>query len=136
MNVQAVEELKRVLRSVDESEFNLNDWDRCACAHATRDAWFRQHGFTSCRDFYEAAAFFAIPRWKAEELFSAQYRRVVTPAAVIEQIDAMLSAGQPAPQLQAAHRARQVIIDDLLAKANRAARKTRRIAATVIAMFC
>ena len=86
MNVQAFEELKRVLDTVPESEFSLNDWDRCACGHATRDPWFRRQGFTTCRDFYQAAAFFEIPRWKAEDLFSAPYRLVVTPSAAIKQI--------------------------------------------------
>src|SRR6187200_2359993 len=38
------------------------------------------------------AAFFQVPRWKAEELFSAPYRTIVTPSALIQQIDSMLLA--------------------------------------------
>ena len=136
MNVQAFEELKRVLDTLPESEFSLSDWDRCACGHATRDSWFRRQGFTTCRDFYQAAAFFEIPRWKAEDLFSAPYRLVVTPGAVIEQIDAMLAAepGYDMNALAAAGR-RQAIIDELLAKANKAAQKARRVATALVAVF-
>ena len=136
MNVQAFEELKRVLDTVPESEFSLSDWDRCACGHATRDPWFRRQGFTTCRDFYQAAAFFEIPRWKAEDLFSAPYRLVVTPSAVIKQIDAMLAAehGYDMNALAAAGR-RQAIIDELLAKANKAAQKARRVATALVAVF-
>src|SRR5215207_11739559 len=85
VNVQAFRELKRVLQTIPESEFNIGDWDWCACGHATRDLWFRRQGFTHCHDFYHAALFFQVPRWKAEELFSAPYRTIVTPSALIQQ---------------------------------------------------
>jgi hypothetical protein len=124
VNVQAFEELKRVLRTVPESEFSIADWDRCACGHATRDSWFRQQGFTDCRDFFRAAAFFQVPRWKAEELFSAPYRTIVTPSALIQQIDSMLPAEAVHPSAAPAQTARrQSVIDDLLVKANKAARR-------------
>jgi len=136
VNVQAFEELKRVLRTVPESEFSIGDWDRCACGHATRDSWFRQRGFTECRDFFQAAAFFQVPRWKAEELFSAPYRTIVTPSALIQQIDSMLPAEAVHPSDAPAQTARrQSVIDDLLVKANKAAQKASRVATALIAVF-
>ena len=136
MNVQAFQELKRVLRSVPDDKFSLRDWDRCACGHATRDSWFRQQGFTKCRDFDQAAAFFQIPRWKAEYLFSAPHRRVVTPAEFIREIDAMLSAETAREVIPVAvHARRQAIIDDLLAKANKAAQTARRVATALVTVL-
>jgi hypothetical protein len=136
VNVQAFEELKRVLRTIPESEFSISDWDRCACGHATRDSWFRQQGFTDCRDFFQAAAFFQVPRWKAKELFSAPYRTIVTPRALIQQIDSMLPAEAVQPSATSAQTSRrQAIIDHLLAKANKAAQEARRVATALIAVF-
>ena len=136
MNVQAFNELKRVLRTVPESEFIISHWDSCACGHATRDSWFRQRGFTECCDFYQAAAFFQIPRWKAAELFSAPYQSIVTPTALIQQIDSLLPAEavQPSKAPKQAAR-RQSIIDDLLARANKAAQEARRVATALMAVF-
>ncbi|MCC2653839.1 MAG: hypothetical protein K0Q60_4005 [Microvirga sp.] len=130
MNVQAFEELKRVLRTIPESGFSLSDWDRCACGHATRDSWFQQQGFTKCSDFAKAAAFFEIPRYQAEELFSAPLRAAITPVMVIKDIDRLL-AGEPDETPKASRR--QAVIDDLLARANRAAREARRVATALVA---
>jgi hypothetical protein len=132
VNVQAFEELKRVLRTIPESEFRIWDWDWCACGHATRDSWFQQQGFTTCCDFAKAAAFFEIPRYQAEELFSAPFRAAITPAMVIKNIDRLI-AGEP--QKAEAVSRRQAVIDDLLARANRAAREARRVATTLVAIF-
>src|SRR3954452_11258656 len=60
VNVQGFEELKRVLSNVHRWDFNISNWHRCACGHATRDEWFRRQGFTNCNSFDEAAAFFGI----------------------------------------------------------------------------
>jgi hypothetical protein len=136
VNVQAFRELKRVLRTIPESEFSIGDWDSCACGHATRDAWFRQQGFTHCLDFYQAAAFFQVPRWKAEELFSAPYRTIVTPSTLIQQIDSMLPAEAVQQRDALAQTARrQSVIDDLLAKATQAAQKASRVATALVAVF-
>jgi len=136
VNVQAFRELKRVLQTIPESEFNIGDWDWCACGHATRDLWFRRQGFTHCHDFYRAAAFFQVPRWKAEELFSAPYRTIVTPSALIQQIDSMLPAEVVQPRDAPAQTARrQSVIDDLLAKATKAAQKASSVATALIAVF-
>jgi hypothetical protein len=134
VNVQAFQELKRVLRAVPKSDFNIGDWSRCACGHATRDSWFRERGFTRCQNFYQAAAFLRIPLWKAEDLFSAQYRRVVTPADFIERIDAML-ADETEIDARAARERREAIIDDLLAKATNAARKAMTVGAALVAVL-
>jgi hypothetical protein len=136
VNVQAFEELKRVLRAVPDSEFSLRSWDHCACGHATRDGWFREQGFTHCGDFAQAAAFFEIPRWRAEDLFSAPHRAVITPAAVIQQIDAMLPARPvPATEQDSVHTRRQAIVDELLAVASKAAQKAKGIATALMAVF-
>jgi len=136
VNVRAFEELKRVLQAVPESEFSLWDWDRCACGHATCDSWFQQQGFTTCSDFAKAAAFFAIPRYQAEELFSAPYRAAVTPAMVIRDIDRLLATEvQNTRSYAEQHARRQAILDGLLVKANEAAHKARRIATALVAAF-
>ena len=48
MNVQGFEELKRVLSNVPQGEFNISNWNHCACGHATQDEWFQGRGFTTC----------------------------------------------------------------------------------------
>jgi hypothetical protein len=122
------------LRTIPESEFSIGDWDWCACGHATRDAWFRQQGFTHC--FYQAAAFFQVPRWKAEELFAAPNRTIVTLSTLIQQIDSML----PAEAVQkcdapAQTARRQSVIDDLLTKATKAAQMASRVTTALVAVF-
>ena len=37
MNVQALHELERILANVAVSEFNIANWNHCACGHARRD---------------------------------------------------------------------------------------------------
>jgi hypothetical protein len=70
VNVQGLEELKRVLSGVPTGKFNISTWHDCACGHATRDAWFQSHGFTSCYSFRHAASFFEITHKEAIYLFS------------------------------------------------------------------
>src|SRR4051812_26900493 len=62
VNVEGFQQLKRVISSVPVSEFDMSNWNSCACGHATRDPWFREQGFTHCNDFRQAAAFFRISR--------------------------------------------------------------------------
>jgi len=134
VNVQAFEELKRVLSNVPQARVNVAHWDACACGHATRDAWFQSQGFTRCTSFDDAVAFFGIPRTEAIGLFSGGSD--VTPGQVIRKIDHLL-ANRTNEQNQAAaqNTRRQAIIDDLLSKANKAAVKARKIATALIGVF-
>ena len=133
VNVQAFEELKRVLSGIPYGDFNITNWRSCACGHATRDPWFQSQGFTSCYSFIDAAAFFGISRREAIRVFHGH--RLHGPNAVIQRIDALLSAYQAevAKQELEQHKNRQAIIDDLLAKANRAAQRMRKVATALIA---
>ena len=134
MNVQAFEELKRVLSNVPQARFNVAHWDACACGHATRDAWFQNRGFTRCTSFDDAVAFFGIPRPEAIGLFSGGSG--MTPDQVIRKIDHLLATRMNEQDQAAAQNARrQAIIDELLATANKAAAKARRVATALIAVF-
>ena len=130
MNIEAFEQLKRVLADVPARDFDLTNWHNCACGHATHDAWFVARGFNSCNDFGRAAAFFQIRRCEAAEMFSDHAHRAVTPAQMIERIDDLLA--QPPPEEPGAHERRQAIIDGLLMKANKAAQGARRVAMTLV----
>jgi hypothetical protein len=131
MNIEAFEQLKRVLADVPAREFDLTNWHNCACGHATQDQWFVARGFNSCNDFGRAAAFFQISRREAGELFSDHSQRAVTPAAMIKRIDDFL-AGPPSTVEPTAHERRQVIIDGLLIKANKAAQTAKRVAMMLV----
>ena len=137
MNVQGFEELKRVLAKVPQREFNISNWNHCACGHATRDEWFQRQGFTTCNSFSDAAAFFGITYTEATRLFAGQTGYLVRPRDVIEHIDAFLL--RPTVEAEATeadqHARRQAIVDDLLAKAKRAAQKVRRVATALVAVL-
>ena len=134
MNVQAFEELKRVLSSVPQSRFSVAHWDQCACGHATRDAWFQSRGFTRCTSFDDAVAFFGIPRCEAIGLFSGGSG--MTPDQVIRKIDHLLATRMNEQDQAAAQNARrQSIINELLASANKAAVKARRVVTALVAVF-
>jgi hypothetical protein len=134
VNVQAFEELKRVLSSVPQSRFSVAHWDQCACGHATRDAWFQSRGFTRCTSFDDAVAFFGIPRCEAIRLFSGGSG--MTPDQVIRKIDHLLATRMNEQDQAAAQNARrQFIINELLASANKAAVKARRVATALVAVF-
>jgi hypothetical protein len=133
VNVQRFEELKRVLSKVPQREFNISNWKHCACGHATHDQWFQRQGFTSCHNFREAAAFFDVSYTEAKALFSGQPGCLVTPKDVIEHINAFLARPLESGVMEGnQHSRRQAIIDSLLAKANKAAQKARRIATTLL----
>ncbi len=136
MNVQAFEELKRVLSRVPERQLDMRNWNSCACAHAIRDGWFRSQGFTDCNDFGRAAAFFQISRGEAEAVFSGRRGRDLTPAEVIEDIDRFLVMATTRHEDEEAQNVRrQAIIDGLLARANKTAQAARRVATTLVAVF-
>jgi hypothetical protein len=133
VNVQAFRELKRVLADVPWHEFNIANWRDCACGHATRDAWFRNQGFTECYSFVDAADFFGISRKEAVRLFCGN-GYLVSPKNVIKRIDAFLEAHEAADQATQ-HARRQAVIDDLLKRATRAAAKAREVTTALVAMF-
>jgi hypothetical protein len=137
VNAQGFEELKRVLSNVPQWEFNISNWDRCACGHATRDEWFQRQGFTKCNNFDEAAAFFGLSYLEAMTLFSGQPGCLVKPKDVIDHIDAFLPDATVESTVREADQRsrRQAIIDQLLVKANEAAQKARRLATGLVAAF-
>src|SRR5215207_5488360 len=131
MNIEAFQQLKRVLADVPVRQFDMTNWHDCACGHATQDHWFLERGFSSCNDFGRAAGFFQIKRGEAAQLFSDQAQEALTPARMIERIDDFLA--QPPPAVEpTAHERRQAIIDGLLIKANKAAQKARRVATMLV----
>jgi hypothetical protein len=131
MNIEAFEQLKRVLADVPAREFDLTNWHNCACGHATQDQWFVARGFNSCNDFGRAAAFFQISRREAGELFSDHAHQAVTPGQMIQRIDDFLVQPQPVEE-PSPHERRQVIIDGLLIKANKVAQRARRVATMLV----
>jgi hypothetical protein len=135
VNVQAFEELKRVLAGVPEGQFDMTNWRYCACGHATQDVWFVSRGFDSCDDFGRAAAFFQITRREARELYSGLSRHHVTPAEVIQKIETLVTAPRVEEEVCSAHERRQAIIDGLLLKANKAAQSAKRIVTTLVSVF-
>ena len=129
MNIEAFQQLKRVLADVPARQF-----DDCACGHATQDQCFVARGFSSCNDFGRAASFFQISRREASDLFSEHAREAVTPAQMIERIEDFLA--QP-PRLEdpTVYERRQAIIDGLLVKANKAAQAASRLAMALVFAF-
>jgi hypothetical protein len=134
VNVQGFKELKRVLSDLPDGQLDMTNWNSCACAHATRDEWFRSQGLTTCTDFQRASAFFEITRGQAEVLFSGRNGRWVTTTEVIQNIDQLLARGDQdsKPSREARH---QAIIDGLLVKANKATHKARRGITALIGIF-
>ena len=132
VNVQALHELERILANVAVSEFNIANWNHCACGHARRDTWFQSQGFTTCYSFVDAAAFFGISRRQAIGLFCGD--GLLVPNAVIKRIDTLLRAHEAAEQAPQRAR-RQAVINDLLKKANRAAVRARDLATAMVSMF-
>ena len=119
-----------------EGQFDMTNWNSCACGHATRDEWFRSQGLTSCNDFKRAAAFFAITREQAEALSSGRNGRSSTATEVIARIDQLLASSMENQDSESSRIARrQAIIDGLLAKANTVTRKARRGITALIAIF-
>lgn len=137
MNVQAFQELKRVLAGIPEQEFNVGNWKSCACGHATRDEWFQTRGFTSCYDFGSAATFFGITHADAKALFSGQPGCLIKPRDVIVHIEAFLAIrkAETRPAEVARHGRRQAIIDGLHASAVQAAQKARRVVTALVGVF-
>jgi hypothetical protein len=137
VHVEGFQQLKRVISSVPVSEFDMRNWSSCACGHATRDAWFREQGFTRCNDFRQAAAFFRISRSEATDLFAGKRETDDSPMAVMARIDEFLKRERCELEIETsdAYAQRQAIIDRLLATANTAAQKARKVATALVAAF-
>jgi hypothetical protein len=76
--VERVDNALRVLRSVEDADFDLATWPRCVLGHCARDAWCNEQGFGLSRHLptYEdvsgcdaGAKFFGIPLTVALHLF-------------------------------------------------------------------
>jgi hypothetical protein len=123
MNLEAFDNLKRVLRSVPEQDLRMENWNSCAVGHASRDAWFQQRMLE--RNFKSAARVFGIRYSEALFLFSLRAGR--SPADILATLDQFLGHTQATEaELQAR---RQAVIDQMLQAAlnvERAARSTAR----------
>jgi hypothetical protein len=126
VNVQAFEELKRVLATVPEGQFDMTNWHDCACV---------SRGFSSCNDFVRAAAFFQISRREATELFSGLSGHHVTPAEMIQNIERLITQPRAEDDECSLHERRQAVIEGLLLKANQAAQSATRAVTTLVAVF-
>jgi hypothetical protein len=70
MNLEAFDNLQRVLRSVPEHELRMENWNDCAIGHACRDPWFQQRILE--QNFNSTARVFGIRYSEALFLFSVK----------------------------------------------------------------
>jgi hypothetical protein len=123
MNLEAFDNLQRVLRSVPEQELRMENWNDCAIGHASRDPWFQQRMLE--HNFKSAARVFGVGSSEALFLFSVKAGR--TPAEVLATLDRFVGG---TPEAETELRAkRQAVIDHMLQaalKVERAARSTAR----------
>jgi hypothetical protein len=129
MNVEAFENLKRVLRSVPPNGLSMQNWNTCAIGHAVGDVWFQERRLDT--SFASAGRVFGIGKAEAVHLFSA--RAGNTPDEVIGTIDWFV--GLAAEANAERHARRQAIIDKLLAAASRAERKARETVQALAGVF-
>ena len=129
MNIEAFENLKRVLRTVPPNELDMHNWSRCAIGHASRDAWFQERRLDTT--FASARRVFGIGKAEAHMLFSS--RAGNTPDEVIATLGWFVGAGAQAEAER--HARRQAIIDSMLAQARTAERAARSAARSLVAML-
>jgi len=129
VNLAAFENLKRVLRTVPDRELDMQDWTRCAIAHAAKDRWFRARRLRC--SFGNAARVFGIGYSQALGLFSPRAGR--TPSEVIATLENFIAASDD--NEAARHARRQAIIDRMLASASKAEQATRKVVLAVLAVF-
>ena len=136
LNVEALQQLKRVLAHVPDHRYRMGDWKKCACGHATQDEWFRARGFTSCTSMAAAMEFFGLAADQAHDLFAVPAGVKAIPGLTITMIDQLLEHGQVTPpeRPDAAAR-RQAVIDGLLARADAVAKKARETVSVLIGVF-
>jgi hypothetical protein len=136
LNIEALQQLKRVLAQVPDQRYRIGDWKRCACGHATQDAWFQERGFASCTSMAAAMEFFSLTADQAHDLFAVPAGVKVTPRLTIAMIDQLLDKGEVIPhQRPDAAARRQAIIDGLIARADAAAKKARETASVLVGVF-
>lgn len=136
MNIEALNQLKRVLAQVPDHRYRIGDWKACACGHASQDDWFRARGFASCTSMAGAMEFFGLTADQAHDLFAAPVRVKVTPRMTIMAIDQLIANGEPVPAAEPdAQARRQAIINGLLARTDAAAKKARQVAMVLVAVF-
>src|SRR4051812_28010879 len=82
-NIEALQQLKRVVAEVPDHRYRMGDWKKCACGHATQDEWFRAQGFASCTSMAAASEFFGLTPDQAHDLFAVPARVKVTPRLTI-----------------------------------------------------
>ena len=129
VNVEAFDNLKRVLRSVPPESLDMSNWNRCAIGHACDDAWFRERRLDT--SFASARRVFGIDKPQAVHLFTR--RAGTTPDEVIATIEWFVRAGAEAEAELYARR--QAIIDSMLAQARKVERVARSAVRTLVAMF-
>ena len=113
MNLEASENLKRVLATIPASELSMSDWGRCAIGHACRDAWFHKRGLRP--DFESAASLFEINQSDAHALFSPRAGR--TPEEVMAFVNEFIGRSRQFLDERNRHARRQAIIHEMLALA-------------------
>src|SRR4051794_26118817 len=99
----------------------MQDWTRCAIAHAAKDPWFRARRL-SC-SFGNAARVLGIGSPQAIALLSARAGR--TPSEVIAALDNFIAAAND--NEAGRHARRQAIIDRMLGTASKAEQVTRKV---------
>jgi hypothetical protein len=119
MNLEAFDNLKRVLRTVPEGQLQMQSWTHCAIGHASRDPWFQERGLL--RSFASAERAFGVHYRDAVTLFSA--RAGDSPEQVIATIDRFI--GSVASQEAELAARRQAIIDQMLKAAIKVERAAR-----------
>jgi hypothetical protein len=129
VNVEAFDNLKRVLRSVPPNELNMQNWNRCAIGHASEDVWFQERRLDT--SFTSARRVFGLGKGEAMLLFSA--RAGNTPDEVIDTIDWFV--GLTAEAAAERHARRQALIDNMLAAASHAEKKAREAVRALAAIF-
>ena len=129
MNVEALENLKRVLGTVPADQFEMSNWNSCAIGHACHDAWFVKRRLD--RSFASAQRVFGLSKHEALYLFSLRSGR--TPDEVLATINRFV--GSTAVDEAERHSRRQAIIDIMLAAATRAEHAARKAAKAVVAAF-
>ena len=129
MNVEAFENLKRILGTVPADQFEMSNWKSCAIGHACHDAWFMKRGL--CTSFASAQRVFGLS--KPEALYSFSLRAGRTPDEVLATINRFV--GSTAVDESERHAHRQAIIDGMLAAASRVDQTARKVARALVAAF-
>jgi len=58
--VERIDNALRVLRSIEDEDFQINAWPRCVLGHCAQDGWFNENGF----GFHQATG--RIPAFEGE----------------------------------------------------------------------